>query len=1079
MSDDERPLDEDVPAVHNPRRRVSISDDQGQSAKLALVEARVELDDLRLALVEANSDRSAARLEQKCEREIATRAAQRHEEVVGQLRKEVDAVRELLEGEIVRAEDATNAATEKGRAREAELQAALDASVGAIHNNAAAAIQRVFNKRYMGVLQERYRTALSQAEASEAEHARLRDELEESQRALQSSAARTLQRALMPKMHIAIRAAGGDAAALEALKEQRRLADVRQLEKEQAELRTALNESRRKAAMTNRRLQQAEGGGMIVVNAVRQILCDEMLTLERDTEALVAITYEKLGVTRRQKVHLALKLSAAQAKARVCVQRAADAESTLLSVRQQCEVAQIKAEDAESRAALMQSHALEREQEAALASDAIAKLERKSAVDGHRLAEMVQEAEDAKTGTERRLMGEIAQIKAAAAAAAAAAADELQRTKDEAEVAAQEAWETAKAAEEAAAAAAAKAAKEAAAAGAGAISSAQASAQAALVETCLQMSLKLLGNLGVSLEGLEAEAANDTAPPLGLDGSSGSDLRASAASHPSTPEVKAPGSGGGGSTSGAIEAFEEAGRRRGSLRSSFKGGLDSMSKRRGSMSKEDTGGQGDASMKKGGSGETFNRTRRKSVDRKGDDVLSMALAAPGFGASDGAGAGGVKSLFPAMSAGEGELCAILMSRVAQRSLAKRIDEASKDRARATAAEADAARQRQTDLEASFQRKSQNSNALFETFQRELQANTQELEQTKQELRDAKANHEAALTAALEAKAQQLSVSLAESLAAQMSDAHDALGQAQALLSQANAAHADGGSADADGAGAAAGGEGGGGGGEGDGSPGSPGTTRWPAGKPPPSPQPQQQQQQLPPPKSIDELFARLLDQMADKDRQIADRDAALEFAEQALLEADNRANLKSEQLRQVAYHLSLFLGGTPLVDVAADDQRFGEAGKYVKAFPVEQSAGGIKAFAPPTPASPATAGELVKLLRDHDEAAAAEEQAMAQDEAEALARRRSSNSTAQTLKPISSKPSTPALAPSPSAPAIAQKNHPAGRLPPLTGDPTTSGSPKADRPARRSAETMGKGTPKRTLGTLRKTTTAVVAVAGR
>ena len=41
---------------------MSMSDDQGQSAKLALIEARVELDELRRTLVEANADRSAARL---------------------------------------------------------------------------------------------------------------------------------------------------------------------------------------------------------------------------------------------------------------------------------------------------------------------------------------------------------------------------------------------------------------------------------------------------------------------------------------------------------------------------------------------------------------------------------------------------------------------------------------------------------------------------------------------------------------------------------------------------------------------------------------------------------------------------------------------------------------------------------------------------------------------------------------------------------------------------------------------------------------------------------------------------------
>ena len=112
--EEEAPLDAGIdsplssPAFRRKNRRVSLSDDQGQSAKLALVEARVEMDDLRRSLVEANADRSAARLEQKCDREILARATQRHEEVVSKLRKEVEAVRELLEAEVLRAEDATH-----------------------------------------------------------------------------------------------------------------------------------------------------------------------------------------------------------------------------------------------------------------------------------------------------------------------------------------------------------------------------------------------------------------------------------------------------------------------------------------------------------------------------------------------------------------------------------------------------------------------------------------------------------------------------------------------------------------------------------------------------------------------------------------------------------------------------------------------------------------------------------------------------------------------------------------------------------------------------------------------------------
>ena len=99
--DDFQPLDAGVEeAPPPPRRRVSLSDDQGQSAKLALVEARVELDDLRKSLVEANAERGAERLEERCERDVAARAAQRHEETVLELRRQVEAVRSLLESEV-------------------------------------------------------------------------------------------------------------------------------------------------------------------------------------------------------------------------------------------------------------------------------------------------------------------------------------------------------------------------------------------------------------------------------------------------------------------------------------------------------------------------------------------------------------------------------------------------------------------------------------------------------------------------------------------------------------------------------------------------------------------------------------------------------------------------------------------------------------------------------------------------------------------------------------------------------------------------------------------------------------------
>ena len=76
------------------------------------------------------------------------------------------------------------AAMEKARKREKDLQTELATARGAVETAAASTLQRVFNKRWTRVLQERYHTAHAQAEAAEAEHARLKDELEESQRAL-------------------------------------------------------------------------------------------------------------------------------------------------------------------------------------------------------------------------------------------------------------------------------------------------------------------------------------------------------------------------------------------------------------------------------------------------------------------------------------------------------------------------------------------------------------------------------------------------------------------------------------------------------------------------------------------------------------------------------------------------------------------------------------------------------------------------------------------------------------------------------------------------------------------------------
>lgn len=230
--------DEELERSPNPRQRASMaSDDQGQSVKLALVEARVELDELRKELVAAQTDRALARLEQKADKELAVLAAQRSEAAVRSLRSEIEVVRESLQVGIVDAEDAQYAAIEAARERERVLHEQLAAAQGAIKSEAASLIQRVFNKRWTRVLQQRCRDAVAQAEAAQAEQARLSADLEGAIRAAQASAARTFQRALRLKMKGAVRAAGGDLRAQDQMHEERRLSDVRNLEKEASQVR--------------------------------------------------------------------------------------------------------------------------------------------------------------------------------------------------------------------------------------------------------------------------------------------------------------------------------------------------------------------------------------------------------------------------------------------------------------------------------------------------------------------------------------------------------------------------------------------------------------------------------------------------------------------------------------------------------------------------------------------------------------------------------------------------------------------------------------------------------------------------
>ena len=82
--------------------------------------------------------------------------AERHEKIVYDLRREIETVRESLEAAVAVAEDAAHAAMEKARKREKDLQAELATARGAVETAAASTLQRVFNKRWTRVLQERY-----------------------------------------------------------------------------------------------------------------------------------------------------------------------------------------------------------------------------------------------------------------------------------------------------------------------------------------------------------------------------------------------------------------------------------------------------------------------------------------------------------------------------------------------------------------------------------------------------------------------------------------------------------------------------------------------------------------------------------------------------------------------------------------------------------------------------------------------------------------------------------------------------------------------------------------------------------
>ena len=159
---------------------------------------------------------------------------------------------------------------------------------------------------------------------------------------------------------------------------------------------------------------------------VSEIADLERVTLDRDAKI-----GEKLFVNRRRMIHMSLKLAAAMSKSRVMATKAADAEVRLFAAEQEAEMSRIKAHDAEARASLLQAHALEKEQEAVLAQDTIAKLERKAALDGHRLTELANNANRNSDEVQKMLRSSIEKLEIEAAEAKAQSTAQLRHAQAE------------------------------------------------------------------------------------------------------------------------------------------------------------------------------------------------------------------------------------------------------------------------------------------------------------------------------------------------------------------------------------------------------------------------------------------------------------------------------------------------------------------------------------------------------------------------------------------------------------------------------------------------------------------------
>ena len=240
-------------------------------------------------------------------------------------------------------------------------------------------------------------------------------------------------------------------------------------------------------------------------------------------------------------VHLSLKLSAAQSKARVCLRKASELEAELMTSQQRAETLTIAAEEADARAAVMQKEALEKAQAAAAVEDAKKQLERKAAMDGHRAVQHAQ-AEAKKAAAEKAaLRTRIEDLEAAAVAQEETHRTEMAAARMQAE------------------AAVAAACEEAANGEALGLPSAAASQLVATRDAALQLATRLLRVVGVSVIAEEAAGGGGhevpSTPCAGSGGSFSSEVTP-AHGGSSPPDRR----------KSAAAAFQSAGRRRGSMR---------------------------------------------------------------------------------------------------------------------------------------------------------------------------------------------------------------------------------------------------------------------------------------------------------------------------------------------------------------------------------------------------------------------------------------------------------------------------------------------------------------------------------